>query len=215
MNPDGTMARMKDLRKFSQEHDMRIISVVDLIKYRLHTERFIRRLETLPFESEYGSFELYVYENQLDGNKHLAFVKGDLESDSPVMVRVHTESILKDVFASTLQDQGHELKNSLRMIERTGRGVLVYLRLNNKETRLMKEVEVHLHHRSYDPDHTSFKDFGIGAQIIADLGIHDIRLLTNHPKRLAGLEGFDINIVEQIPIEPEGLKIGAGMAKTD
>jgi len=200
MNEDGTMARLNDLQKFAAEHDMRIVSVVDLIKYRLNTERFIRRLEILPFESEYGTYDLYVYESQLDRSKHLAFVKGDLDPDTPVIVRVHTESILWDVFRSTRQDRGMELRNSLKIIEQEGRGVLIYLRLNEKEKRLIREVEAHKNLNRHEPDHANFKDFGIGAQIIADLGIHDIRLLTNHPKRLYGLEGFGINIVEQIPI---------------
>jgi 3,4-dihydroxy 2-butanone 4-phosphate synthase/GTP cyclohydrolase II len=116
------------------------------------------------------------------------------------MVRVHTESILWDVFRSSREGRGQELRNSFKIIEQEGRGAIIYLRLNNKENRLLREVEAHKNLSQHDPDHASFKDFGIGAQIIADLGIHNIRLLTNHPKRLYGLEGFDINIVEQIPI---------------
>jgi 3,4-dihydroxy 2-butanone 4-phosphate synthase/GTP cyclohydrolase II len=170
-----------------------------LIKYRLRTERFVRRTDVLPFESDLGTFDLHVFENQLDRNKHLAFVKGDLGGDEPVLIRVHTESVLWDVFQSKKQGRGDELRSSLRQIEEQGRGALIYLRLNDKETRLTREISAHLNENT--PDHKSFKDFGIGAQIIADLGIHNVRLLTNHPKLLYGLEGFDINIIEQIPIE--------------
>jgi 3,4-dihydroxy 2-butanone 4-phosphate synthase/GTP cyclohydrolase II len=203
MNPDGTMARMKDLRRFAGEHNLNIVTVVDLIKYRLRTERFIDRLEILPFESEFGTFELYLYESQLDGTHHLAFVKGDITTDDPVLLRVHQESILSDVFSSLKPGQMNELRESLRMIEKEGRGVLVYLRLGDLDKRLVHEVRLHAETVCKDAERVHFKGFGIGAQIIADLGLHNVRLLTNHPKKIAGLEGFDINIVEQLPILSE------------
>ena len=202
MNADGTMARMKDLVKFSEEHEIRIISVVDLIKYRLRTERFIKRLEILPFECEFGSFELYLYESQLDGTRHLAFVKGDIRSDEPLLLRVQVESVLSDVFGSSKSDSRSKVQRSLKMIEKEGRGVLVYLRLRNPEQSLLREVLEHkgeVHRRT---EYTSFKDVGIGGQIVSDLSLHDVRVLTNHPKKMPGLEGFDINVVEQLAIDP-------------
>lgn len=201
MNPDGTMARMTDLSKFSEEHGIRIISVIDLIKYRLKTERFIKRLEILPFECEFGIFMLYLYESQLDGTRHLAFVKGDIKNGDPVLLRVQVESVLSDVFGSTQSDSGREVQKCLRMIEREGRGVLVYLRLKNPEQSLLREVLEHKGEVQRRTDYASFKDVGIGGQIVSDLALHDVRVLTNHPKKMAGLEGFDINVVEQLAID--------------
>lgn len=200
MNPDGSMARMDDLRAFAREHEMRIISVVDLIQYRLRTERFVRRLESVPFKSRFGQFLLHLYESRLDGRRHLALVKGDVHGDDPVLLRVHAESLLSDVFGGGWGDASHELETSLRLIEAEGRGVVVYLRTGDREAELLQEVrEQREGHRERD-DHATFKDYGIGAQILADLGLHKVRVLTNHPKKLSGLEGFHIEIVEQLPI---------------
>lgn len=200
MNPDGSMARLEDLRHFAAAHNLRIISVVDLIKYRLRTERFVHRVDMLPFTTEFGEFQLIVYENQSDHHRHLALVKGDLEGDDPVLLRVHTESLLEDVFGSGLSEGSGELRASLRLIEKEGRGVLVYLRTRDQNEALLQEIDRCRERRTLRGDHASFKDYGIGAQILADLGLHRVRLLTNHPKRMAGLDGFGIDIVEQIPI---------------
>jgi 3,4-dihydroxy 2-butanone 4-phosphate synthase/GTP cyclohydrolase II len=174
--------------------------VVDLIKYRLRTERFVRRLQSLPFDSEFGVFQLHLYESQLDKGHHLALVKGDISGEEPVLLRVHTESILGDVFASTMFEPGNELRESLKHIRREGRGVLVYLRLNDREDHLLGEVLEHQGEVVRKVEQGTFKHYGIGAQILADLGLHKVRLLTNHPKKLVGLEGFEIDIVEQIPV---------------
>ena len=202
MNPDGTMARMKDLVKFSEEHDICILSVVDLIKYRLGTERFIKRLEVVPFECAYGSFQMYLYESHLDGSRHLALVKGDISNAEPVLLRVQVETVLSDIFHGTHSNGGSELHDSLRMIEKEGKGVLVYLRLKNPEMRLLREVQELKGEVMRRTEYTSFKDVGIGGQIVSDLGLHDVRVLTNHPKKMPGLEGFDINVVEQLAIQP-------------
>jgi 3,4-dihydroxy 2-butanone 4-phosphate synthase/GTP cyclohydrolase II len=214
MNPDGTMARMKDLVRFAEEHGLTIVSVVDLIKYRLRTERFVRRLQSLPFDSEFGVFQLHLYESQLDKGHHLALVKGEISGEEPVLLRVHTESILGDVFASTMFEPGNELRESLKLIEREGRGVIVYLRLNDREDHLLGEVLEHQGEVARKVETGTFKHYGIGAQILADLGLHKVRLLTNHPKKLVGLEGFEIDIVEQIPVtaptdEPELARAGS------
>lgn len=204
MNPDGSMARLDDLRAFATEHGLRIISVVDLIQYRLRTERFVRRLETVPLTCRFGEFQLHLYESKLDGQRHLALVKGDVRGDDPVLLRMHTESLLADVFGAGFADEGNELGTSLRMIEAEGRGVLVYLRTGDREAELLAEVRGQREVRRGRGDHATFKDYGIGAQILADLGLHRVRLLTNHPKRLSGLEGFHLSIVEQIPIRALG-----------
>lgn len=205
MNPDGTMARLPDLQGFSKEHGIRIISVVDLIKYRLNTERFVKRIESTPFQSEFGEFQLYLYENELDGGRHLALVKGDVRgSDKPVLTRVHAQSVLGDVFRSQRNALGRELEASLRLIDKEGAGVLIYLRLQDQERRLLQEIRDYKNEPAPDEGQpVAFRDYGVGAQIIADLGLSDIVILTNHPKKLIGTEGFNINVVEQRPIEVE------------
>ncbi|MEE2840038.1 MAG: 3,4-dihydroxy-2-butanone-4-phosphate synthase [Acidobacteriota bacterium] len=206
MNDDGTMSRLPQLEKFGEEHGIKIISVVDLIHFRLKTEKFIKRLTSIPFQSEFGEFELIVFENESEGDLHLALVKGDLEGAEPILVRVQKESVLGDVFLATHSGAGSELRRSLEMIEEAGQGVLVYLRLKGPERNLLREVEQHAKSEQesllLDAQHpVDFRDYGIGAQILADLGLHKIRLLTNHPKKMVGLEGFELNVVEQIPIE--------------
>jgi len=207
MNDDGTMARLPELKEFGKKHDIKMISVVDLIHFRLKTERFVRLVQSMPFNSEFGEFELFLYENELEGDLHLALVKGDLKRDEPVLVRVQKESVLGDVFLTLKSDQGRELRRSLEIIQQEGRGVLVYLRQRSEERVLLREVKEHqaaLQEREpqrgqqYPVD---FRDYGIGAQILASLGLHKIRLLTNHPKKMVGLEGFALDVVEQIPIE--------------
>jgi len=201
MNPDGSMARMKDLKRFAKRHGLLIISVVDLIKYRLRTERFIRRLDRIPFHCEHGTFNLHLYESQLDGRRHLAFVKGDISGDEPVLVRVQTESLLSDVFGSLQFESCCELKCSLSQIEKQGRGVVVYLRTGDQDSRLLKEVEEHRRGSRDCSESAGFKEIGIGGQILADLGLHRVCLLTNHPRKFVGLEGFEIKITSQIPID--------------
>lgn len=205
MNPDGTMARLPDLQEFSREHGIRIISVVDLIKYRLNTERFVKRIESTPFRSDFGEFQLYLYENELDGGRHLALVKGDIRgSNRPILTRVHAQSVLGDVFRSDKSALGRELEASLRLIEKEGTGVFIYLRLKDQGKRLLQEVRAYKNEPAPDEGQpVAFRDYGVGAQIIADLGLRDIIILTNHPKKLIGTEGFNINVVEQRPIEIE------------
>ncbi|MEJ2083232.1 MAG: hypothetical protein P8Y94_13935 [Acidobacteriota bacterium] len=159
-------------------------------------------LKPAGFETGYGNFQLNVYESRLDRRKHLALVKGDLKSGPPPLLRVHTESILCDVFGGLRAGACSELRCSLEMIGREGRGVLIYLRPGDRDEHLLQEIEEQ-RAGAERGERGSFRDYGVGAQIIADLGLHKVRLLTNHPKRLAGLEGFEIEIVEQIPIRPD------------
>ena len=207
MNDDGTMARLPELKVFGKKHDLKIISVVDLIHFRLKTERFVRQLQRVPFDSEFGRFELCLFENELEGDLHLALVKGDLKGKEPVLVRVQKESVLGDVFLTLKSDQGRELRRSLEMIEQAGRGVLVYLRMRGEERVLMRDFQQQkaaLQEQELqlgEPRTVDFRDYGIGAQILSSLGLHRIRLLTNHPKKMVGLEGFELDVVEQIPIE--------------
>ena len=209
MNEDGSMARTKELEEFAIRHDMRVISVVDLIKFRLGTERFLKRVAGLDFETEFGNFELIVYENEHDGHIHLALVKGNLQADPPPLLRVHTEAVLCDVFGGLRSGRSNELRQSLQMIGSEGRGALVYLRPGDRDARLLREIGER-QGGAERSEHGSFRDYGVGAQIIADLGLHRVRLLTNHPKKLAGLEGFGIEIVEQIPISRDNEEAGRG-----
>src|SRR5690606_17538 len=188
MNPDGTMARLPDLQEFSKKHGIRIISVVDLIKYRLNTERFVKRIESTPFRCEFGEFQLHLYENALDGGRHLALVKGDIRrSKRPVLTRVHVQSVLGDVFRSDKTAAGREIEASLRLIEKEGAGVFIYLRLKDEGKRLLQEIRDYKNEPVHDEGQpVTFRDYGVGAQIIADLGLRDIIVLTNHPKKLIG-----------------------------
>jgi 3,4-dihydroxy 2-butanone 4-phosphate synthase/GTP cyclohydrolase II len=201
MNPDGTMARMPQLREFARTHGLRIISVVDLIKFRLRTEKLVRRVDTVAFESEYGQFDLVVYEDEMDRNLHLAFVRGCVAEGSPVLVRVQSESL----FRGHHSESGRELGVALEMIQAAERGVVVYLTFNSQNWKKALQHELRLCHGEVSdcpPAGQSFRDYGVGAQILSDLGLRDIRLMTNHPKRMVGLEGFGLNIVEQVAIEP-------------
>ena len=204
MNDDGTMARLPDLKRFSKKHRIKIISIADLIEFRLKTEKFIRRIDHIPFQCEYGQFELVVFENELEGDLHMALVRGDLNGDEPVLVRVQNATVLGDTFLSLKSNEGRELRRSLEMIREEDRGILVYLRFEDKGKRLCQEVKRHKSEAIYpEPPHQmeNFRDYGIGAQILTDFGLHKIRLLTNHPKKIVGLEGFGLKVVEELPIE--------------
>lgn len=202
MNDDGTMARLPELIQFAGKHGLRVISIADLIKFRLKTEKFVKRLEEVPFECECGKFAMILFENELDGDLHLALVTGNIRGEEPVLVRVQTEAVLGDVFFGLQHDEGRELRRSLEMIQEAGRGVLVYLRFDGKRKKLVQEVRRCKAGESQEEPHhpENFRDYGIGAQILADLGLHRIRLLTNHPKKIVGLEGFGLTVVSQLPI---------------
>lgn len=203
MSEDGTMARLPELRRFADRHGLKIISVVDLIRFRLRTEKFIRRINQVPFDSEYGHFDLIVYENRLDGDVHLALRKGVVSQTKPTLVRVHVEDPLTDTFLSLRNPAGQDLKNALRIINAAGSGIFVYLRLEDKNDLVRRGVSRLKQEQLESAPRGDFKDYGIGAQILVDLGLRDIRLLTNHPKKIVALDGFGLNIVEQIPIEME------------
>ncbi len=201
MNEDGTMARMPELQEFARRHDLKLISVVDLIKFRMSTERFVKPVAEAPLDCEFGEFDACVYENELDGRRHLALTKGDVADGPAPLVRMHTESVLNDVFFCSHSRSGRELNESLRMIERQGRGVLVYLSMRDREDGLLGELKrIGAGPEEDQPPRATFRDFGVGAQILSDLGLREIRLLTNHPKKIVALDGFDLRIVEQIPI---------------
>ena len=202
MNPDGTMARMPELKVFAAEHGLKIITVVDLIKYRMKNEKFIRKVKTLPWVSDSGSFDLHIYQNLLDRRLHLAFTKGDPGCGDPVLLRVQTANVLDDVFGAGNGGRGSTVQRCLEIIEREGRGALVYLRLDKSEETLLEELKNGSGRAPDESDvHHDLKDFGLGAQIVADLGISQARLLTNHPRVYVGLSGYGIDIRENVRLD--------------
>jgi 3,4-dihydroxy 2-butanone 4-phosphate synthase / GTP cyclohydrolase II len=203
MKDDGSMARMPDLELFSRKHNLRILTVADLIQYRLQTERLVRRTmeHTVRLDITGTDWKAYVYEVLIDGRQFLALVKGDVAGDSAALCRVHAGSTLGDVFASTKVDGGRHLREAILMIEAEGRGALVYLPSRGNTLREL-ESYVALANPSADgaPDQP-LREFGLGAQVLADLGLHKIRLITNNPRKIAGIHGFALDVVERVPLD--------------
>ena len=211
MNDDGTMARVAQLREFCARHSLKMISVADLIRHRMKTERFIRRLAEGSIETEFGEFQTVAYGSDLNPECHLALVRGDVAGQERVLVRMHSRCPYGDIFGSTTCDFGRLVRHSLRAIAAEGRGVLVYLHESGPGFRTERDAYGRQRMMSHGRDFMHYKDqagqrqlqheHGIGAQILSDLGLHTIRLLTNHPRKIVALEGFGIEIVEQVPVE--------------
>ncbi|HEY7389248.1 MAG TPA: 3,4-dihydroxy-2-butanone-4-phosphate synthase [Bryobacteraceae bacterium] len=213
MNEDGSMARVPELERFCARHNLAMISVAELIRYRMKHERFVRRLAEGCVETEAGTFRAIAYTSDLNPEHHLALVHGELEGKEAVLVRMHSRCILGDVFHSSACECGRLIRQSLRMIAEEGCGVLVYLhesgpgfRMEHNTAAVASELRLTSHNRDFshyqgtDGQRQLQHEHGIGAQILSDLGLHTIRLLTNHPRKIVALEGFGIEIVDQIPI---------------
>ncbi len=207
MNDDGTMARMPDLERFAETHRLRILTIEDLIQYRLFTERLMRRAaETVVTLDQTGTeWRAIVYETTIDDRQFLALTKGDLTTGGPPLCRVHTGSTVADLFTATPRDGGRHLREAIAQIEAAGHGALVYIasrgdvRAELESWRLAREAPP-----AAPPKDVPLREFGLGAQVLVDLGLHEIRLLTNNPRKLAGIHGFGLEVVERVPLHSMG-----------
>lgn len=216
MNEDGTMSRMPQLEVFAAQHDLKMISVADLVRYRISKEMLVRRAVETDLPTVYGQFRAIAYENVINGDVHLAMVMGDVKTDDPVLVRVHTENVTCDMFGSLIDDTGFQLHTALEKIAAAACGVVLYLRqrehsldlVNQLRTyNLMQQSGISKRDASLETGYGVDRDYGVGAQILHDLGLRRILLLSNHPPKVAALEGFELSVVGNVPLgEPAALK---------
>jgi 3,4-dihydroxy 2-butanone 4-phosphate synthase/GTP cyclohydrolase II len=223
MSDDGTMARLPELRRFARRHKLKLGTIEALISHRRTREKLVECIETIQLPTDYGDFNLHLYRTNPDGQHHLALVRGDVRGSKNVLVRVHSECLTGDVFGSKRCDCGPQLHQAMRQISEAGCGVIVYMRQEGRGIGLPAKIQAYkLQERGFDTVEANLKlgypmdlrEYGLGAQILTDLGLRTIRLLTNNPKKLVGLEGYGLEIVEQVPIRAKTNPHNAKYLKT-
>ncbi|MGV3757908.1 MAG: bifunctional 3,4-dihydroxy-2-butanone-4-phosphate synthase/GTP cyclohydrolase II [Verrucomicrobiota bacterium] len=215
MSDNGEMARLPELIKFARKHKIKLGTIEELIKYRRQSEKLIERVEVVKMPTAFGDFDLYLYESRVDGQNHLALVKGDVAGKPGALVRVHSECLTGDVFGSCRCDCGPQLHQAMKQISQEGRGVIVYMRQEGRGIGLGPKIKAYkLQEQGYDTVEANLKlgygmdlrEYGLGAQILTDLGLKKIRLMTNNPKKVVGLDGYGLEILEQVPIRVKANK---------
>src|SRR5207248_291304 len=223
MSDDGSMARLPELIKFARKHRLKICTIADLIQYRRTREKLVEHIEVVSMPTEYGQFDLHLYRSKTDGQHHLALVCGQVAGQENVLVRVHSECLTGDVFGSHRCDCGPQLHQAMRQVAEAGCGAVVYMRQEGRGIGLAPKIKAYkLQEQGYDTVEANRKlgfdmdlrEYGLGAQILTDLGLKTIRLLTNNPKKVVGLEGYGLKIVEQVPIQVKPNPHNAGYLKT-